>query len=140
MFRVPEVTQSRRRNRPQCVLLPAGSLLFVVALALLSACAMSPSGSLRPQSPAPSGISGRAVIVGGPADLGSRVYSHAVVEVSGPVGSREATRVSASEDGAFRVELRPGVYRLVLAPGSVNRTVTVEPGEFATATLVFSVR
>ena len=140
MFRVPEVTQSRRRNRAQSVLLPAGSLLVVIALALLSACATSPSESLQPQNPTPSGISGRAVIVGGPADLGPRVYSHAVVVVSGPGGSREATRVSASEDGAFRVELRPGVYRLALAPGSVNQTVTVELGEFATATLVFSVR
>ena len=115
-----------------CVTLLCASLLVAAAF-LASACAGS-----SPTPPGSSGVTGTAMIEGGPADWSPRPEPgvHVVAHKGGRDG-RVAASVRVGPNGKFKMDLPPGTYTLVEVPNSLApRTVTIEPGRYVTVTLM----
>ena len=126
------------------------SLLAVIAL-VLAACSSAGGSSASPSSGSTSGESGiegiteadpQCPVVSASAPCPASPISKTVV-VRGPTG-KEVARFTSGGDGAFRVALSPGSYRLeevVDPPGSPPNlkpeSVEVRAGTFTHVALIF---
>jgi hypothetical protein len=98
---------------------------------------VEPSPSQSPAQDQTSGVQGLAMIAGGPYPGSPRPVPHTSILVRrGGFTGRVAAKTTTDASGAFRVALPPGTYTVFEFDKFAPQTVTVEPGNYVTVTLM----